>query len=321
MDPMHSPFALMRQALEAGAFNNDWPTMGPTEVLDRFPELASIVVTEFKPVATAADAVALPARHYRPAHQTCEHGLVWIHGGAFVGGDCDMPEAHWVALWLAANGVPVLTLSYRKALFGVSFPAMNDDVSAGWTWANENRKQLGMTALHIGGASAGAALAATTVQRALDSHAPMPSSLLLAYPSVHPQLPTPSDELARALAADFEGMRFPAEVRAEIALNYAGHSAEFSNHYAFAGVRPRLFPPTLIRNAEFDDVRASGERFAEDLAAAGTVVDVAHEPGSTHGYLNAPGDPSALATLSTFKKWITEAQRVPRHPAIHDYGS
>ena len=40
-------------------------------------------------------------------------------------------------------------------------------------------------------------------------------------------------------------------------------------HAALAGL-----PPTTIVNSEYEDLRASGERFAEQLAEAGVAVDV-----------------------------------------------
>ncbi len=41
--------------------------------------------------------------------------LVWAHGGGFVAGDLDMPEADWVARTLAARGVTVVSIDYRLA--------------------------------------------------------------------------------------------------------------------------------------------------------------------------------------------------------------
>ena len=89
-----------------------------------------------------------------------------------------MPEAHWVSLYLAAHGISVLSLDYRKALHGVKYPAPSNDVLAGWQWALENFDALGLgTAddLHLGGASAGAALTAALTGRLRDGAGQMPA--------------------------------------------------------------------------------------------------------------------------------------------------
>lgn len=41
---------------------------------------------------------------------------MWVHGGGFLSGTIDMPEARWVALTLASHRISVLSLEYREAL-------------------------------------------------------------------------------------------------------------------------------------------------------------------------------------------------------------
>jgi len=45
--------------------------------------------------------------------------LLWVHGGAFIGGGLEQHESHAVALAIAAQGRPVVTLQYRLS------PAVN----------------------------------------------------------------------------------------------------------------------------------------------------------------------------------------------------
>ena len=72
-------------------------------------------------------------------------------------------------------------------------------------------------------------------------------------------------------------------------------------HAALAGL-----PPTTIVNSEYDDLPASVERFAEQLAEAGVAVDVYCEAGVLHGHLNTP--PSLLRgsdhTLALFAEAV-----------------
>lgn len=146
----------------------------------------------------------VPARLYSPPGPETDDrdaALVWVHGGAFISGDLDMPESHWVGLALAARGVPVLCVDYRKSIGGVHHPVPSDDVLDAWLWAAGHAADLGARPdrLHLGGASAGGALAAGVTKRLRDGAGRMPASLVLAYPTVHPQVPPPSDELRRAL--------------------------------------------------------------------------------------------------------------------------
>ena len=97
-------------------------------------------------------------------------GLVWAHGGGFVAGDLDMPEADWVARSLAERGITVVSIDYRLVGDGAGrYPAGSDDVLAAWTWTLEHADELGIDPDHValGGASAGANLVTGAVLRLL----------------------------------------------------------------------------------------------------------------------------------------------------------
>jgi acetyl esterase/lipase len=249
----------------------------------------------------------VPARVYRGKSNE-RAGLVWVHGGAFISGDLDMPESHWVAMELAARGIPVLALDYRKAIAGVHHPALSDDVLTGWTAASEFL-DLPFDRLHLGGASAGGNLSAGVAVRLRDESAPRPASLVLVYPVLHPLLPKAGPDAARAAAALPVEARFsPAFTRA-INVNYAGGVENLGDTIAFpANGDLRDLPRTLIMNAEGDDLRASGEAFGHQLADAGVQVTVDFEPGTSHGYLNLPGEPAALSTIDRLAGWLTETR-------------
>jgi acetyl esterase len=246
----------------------------------------------------------LDARLYEPSSPVFA-ALVWNHGGAFAFGDLDMPEADWVARALASEGVAVLSVDYRKAVDGVHFPVPNDDVEAAWRWAVD---RLGTAALpvHLGGASAGAALSAGVAKRLRDCGGPLPASLVLAYPLLHAVPPPPSDELRRALEHAPPGaVLFDEGTTRLIALNYTGSEAALDDPYAFAA-NGHLggLPPVLIVNSEYDTLRASGEAFATALDEAGVDVRVVFEPGTAHGHINEPALPAATRTLDRIVDWL-----------------
>lgn len=236
----------------------------------------------------------IPVRVYRPAETvagTALPGLVWMHGGAFVGGDLEMPESDWVAREICVRGpAVVVAVDYRLARPDRHFPIPHDDVVAAWRWAVGSAAELGIdpARLSIGGASAGANLAAGAALRVRDDRDPVaPAALLLAYPCVHAVLPAASDELEEKMREVPAMLRFlPAGVR-QITEMYVGGPAESAPDYAMPAQADLAgLPPTLVITAEYDDLRPSGEAIAAGLAAAGVDVEMVEEPGMLHGHLN-----------------------------------
>ncbi|MGR0320604.1 alpha/beta hydrolase [Agromyces sp. ZXT2-3] len=177
--------------------------------------------------------------------------LLWAHGGGFVAGDLDMPEADWVARAFAARGVTVVSIDYR--LVGAdganAYPAGSDDVLAAWAWTGAHADELGIDVARVvvGGASAGANLTAGAVLRSLGiaagrraaaasdsaggadrfpdaaveaaprSDAPSagftPAGVFLAYPTLLAVQPAPDAPLRALLDANPDADRFgPARV-------------------------------------------------------------------------------------------------------------
>lgn len=271
-----------------------------------FPELGAVRVE--RPAIDGPHG-PIAGRLYLPEHPIADVALVWAHGGAYIWGDLDMPESNWVGLALAARGIAVLCLDYRKALHGRHHPALSDDVLAGWTWAAAHADALGVTAdrLHLGGASAGANLACGVALRLRDAGRPVPHSLVLAYPTMHADLPEPSPELAATLAAwpGYDPM-LPAIAR-DVNLNHVGSEAGMADPIAFpaAAVLEGL-PPTFIINAELDGLRASAEAFAGELADAGVPVRCELEPGAVHGQLNEPFLDVGQRSLARVASWLLD---------------
>lgn len=286
-----------------GALVTDDP-IDTAGLVGRFPELASVGIAD---VAIAGPHGPVPARRYRRVGTPARSGLVWAHGGAFMFGDLDMPEAHWVGLAVASRGVPVLSIDYRKTLDGVHFPVPSDDVLAAWLWAEAHATEWagGATRLHLGGASAGAALAAGVTKRLRDGAGPLPSSLVLAYGMFHPGLPPVSAEIRASLEARPGSYEFTPAMRDEINAHYTGHPDDLRDPYAFAANGDLgALPPTYLLNSEADTLRASGEAFAAQLVAAGVVTEVEFEPGTGHGHLNEPHIEASWRSVDRIVAWM-----------------
>ncbi|MBT2516812.1 alpha/beta hydrolase fold domain-containing protein [Streptomyces sp. ISL-90] len=267
-------------------------------------------------------------------------GLVWAHGGGFAGGDLDMPEADWVARSLAERGVTVVSVDYRLAGDGCRYPVPSDDVLAAWRWTLEHAGTLGLDPdrLAIGGASAGANLAAGAVLRLLASGGrvaaeprieatlqrsggfdtaaslptqppTVPAGVFLAYPTLLAVQPAPDAALRALLDANPAADRFkPASVRAMYE-TYLGGPVESAPLPAVPGLATpddvRGFPPTLMINGESDELRVSGEVFAATIAAADVPIELHTEPGTEHGHLNRPDLAAASDSLDRVVRWLT----------------
>jgi len=273
---------------------------------DRVVGAAAVDVTDLTIAGRHGD---IPARGYRGATPEAGAALIWAHGGGFVGGDLDMPEAHWVGVELARRGIPVLSIDYTKCLEGVHHPVPSDDVLDAWLFVAGHEDEFGVAPghLHFGGASAGAHLVAGVAKRLRDGAGPMPASLVLAYPNLHPVLPPASEELEAALATGSSAFVFTPAIMRDINLNYAGNEEVFDDVYAYPGNGDVSgLPPVLILNSDADTLRASGERFGEQLADAGVPVRVEFEPGTVHGHLNQPDDPAAVRSIERMADWLSE---------------
>ncbi|QKJ20420.1 alpha/beta hydrolase [Microbacterium hominis] len=270
------------------------PDIDTASLVRRFPHLGSVVMRDLE---IAGPHGPVPVRTYRDASATpTGTGLVWVHGGAFIGGHLDMPESNWVALELAARGIPVIAVDYRKCLAGVHHPVPSDDVIAAWSFARANSAELIGVAperLALGGASAGGALTAGATTRLRDAAAPLPERLVLVYPVLHPNGPAASAEVD------------PESPHGQLTLNYAGSPEALADPHAFAGLGDgHGFPETLIFVCERDDLRPSGEAFAQQLEHVGVPVSLYLEPGAEHGHINEPADPTALPTIDAIADWL-----------------
>jgi acetyl esterase/lipase len=261
---------------------------------------------------------SIPIRVYRPAQQPPLAGVVWLHGGAFIGGDLDMAESEWVAHEIAGSGLLVITVDYRLAPtpawmaphvepnpLGWHFPVASEEVSAAFIWASQCDAAVPLERWTLGGASAGGNLAAGAAMRLRDAGGPAPGALVLAYPLLHKELPPMSPELEAKYETLPINARFSPETVAMINLNYVEDHALLEHPYAFPGGHDlRGLPPTLIVNSDVDSLRASGELFASELAAAAVDTTVLLEPETHHGHLNQPETDGARRTVSRMTDWL-----------------
>ncbi len=256
---------------------------------------------------------AVPVRWYEPWPGSAAvpgPTLLWLHGGGFFRGGLDQPEAHDVARSLAARGVRVATADYRLAPppgLGVAarrlmptrarYPAALDDVLAAYDEVGD-RSPEGVV---VGGASAGACLAAAATLRTIDEGRP-PVGAVFAYGFFHARHPRVAQRRHRSRGR--RGLSHARWALDAMNRNYAGSAAAREERLAFPGGHALTgFPRTLVVTAERDNMRASGDLFATELAGAG--VEVRHDvlPGTRHAFLNRPGLAEFAHTVSLVADW------------------
>ena len=140
-------------------------------------------------------------------------------------GNLDMPEADWTARELAGRaGAVVVTVDYRLCNEAVHYPVPHDDVVAAIRWARENAPSLGIDQgrLCVGGASAGANLAAGAALKLRDADGQLPAHLIFAYGVAHSVIPPMSADHAALMREVPAMLQFPPEATSFLNLNYLG---------------------------------------------------------------------------------------------------
>lgn len=232
---------------------------------------------------------AIPVRLYRhrDADQADRPAVLWLHGGGFVGGSLDWGEAHGLAAELCRRtGALVASVGYRLAGPTRHYPVLLDDVDAAWSWLALQAPLLGADGPRlIGGASAGANLAAANTLRLRDEGARLPDGLLLAYGVFHRPLPAPSPELAQLMHALPAALRF-ADLSGDAVYGAYLPLGAPGRYVAPGSLDLAGLPPVAMLSCEFDDLRASSDAFAEQLEAAGVPLSRRLARGMLHGHLN-----------------------------------
>jgi acetyl esterase len=283
---------------EARAFH---AARGPMRGPQTFDELREVRArrAEQSP-ATDPDAVTITAEAHRRAvpvrviipHGTEPEGVYLdIHGGGFYMDSADRGDIRNRAL-ADSLGVVVVSVDYRLAP-EYPWPAAPDDCETAALWLLDHAaERFGTTRMVIGGASAGATLAMTTLLRLRDRGIGDGfSGAALQFGTYDLSAATP----AGRLIADEYFLRA-----------YIGHVAD----KAVGDISPvfadlRDLPPTLLIIGDSDVVLEDNLAMTARLCAAGNDVDLRIYPESPHGFTAHPTAIAASARRD-IESWIAE---------------
>lgn len=268
----------------------------------------TVVVTD-----RVVDAVApVNVRVYERGASTAPRpAVLWMHGGGFAAGTLDWGEAHAVAAELAQlTDAVVVSADYRWASENSRYPAQLDDVLNAWNWMRDTFPHA--TGYYIGGASAGANLAAGASVRLRDEGSQVPDGMLLAYGVFHfpiPALDLAHERLFTEIPDAFRG-NLDGHIRAF--RNYAGTIHNLSGPAAPGNANLVGMPSAALVICEYDDLRNSSALFALQLEEAGATSRTYLAPGMIHGHLNwFPGStvPEIGASIQFLADSLTEWER------------
>lgn len=231
----------------------------------------------------------VPVRILAPRSGTVRGVYLDIHGGGFYMGLAARGDLHNRAL-VSALGIAVVSVDYRLAPEH-PWPAAPDDCETAALWLlAEAGTRFGTTRVAIGGVSAGATLAMTTLLRLRDRG--------VADPVVGAALQFGAYDLSGRSPA---GRLIDGEFFIQA---YAGHVADRTNpdvSPAYGDLRG--MPPALVVVGSSDILLDDNLAMAARLSAAGGEVDLRVYPESPHGFTFHPTS-MARTALDDIAAWL-----------------
>jgi acetyl esterase len=236
------------------------------------PDVASIVDH-----LIPADGGEIRVRVYTPPGDGPFPGYVYFHGGGWFFGRVDHFDTPCQEIAVGAACV-VASVDFRLAP-EYKFPVQVEDCYAGLRWVADHTDDLAVDAgrLAVGGASAGANLAAAVALMARDRGGPQ---LVLQV------LEVPITDLAGALPSmleNGEGYVLTAADLQGFIDYYLAAPTDATDPYASPMCADLSgLPPAVVTTMEFDPLRDDGEAYAAKLSAAGVPTVAKRWAGQIH---------------------------------------
>lgn len=227
----------------------------------------------------------LPIRIYRPSEENNLPALVFFHGGGWVLNFLDIYEP--ALRKIAKNGnFLIIAVDYQKAPEH-SYPAPLDDCYATLKWVIENAKDLGvdLTAVGVGGDSAGGNLASSVALKASNEQLISLAFQLLIYPCNDYQMNYPSaTNYSQGYGLTTQAMKWFWD-------QYLSKVEDQEDPYAVPVKANSLrgVAPAILIAAEFDPLTDDVKNYYQKLIKDSVPAIYKEFAGQIHGFFNLSG--------------------------------
>ncbi|WP_413665298.1 alpha/beta hydrolase [Microbulbifer sp. CNSA002] len=252
----------------------------------------------------SSDQEEIQLRWYQKENSKPGSAILYIHGGGLICHDISRYDLV-IAKYVAASGVPFLSVNYRKAP-EFPYPIPIDDCYRAFVWLVQHSQELSIDPTRIGimGDSAGGGLAAALTIVARDKKGPSLARQILLYPMLDDRTVTPDPELLPFIIWTYED-------------NLTGWTAYLGNQVGSPAVSPHAaparlqdakgLPPAFIDVGELDIFRDEDIQYAQLLTDAGVSTELHVRPGVIHSWeLFAPDIPVSQRALADRVRVIQE---------------
>lgn len=236
----------------------------------------------------AADGRSVPLRIHTPVDKAVNGVFLEIHGGGFYMGSAAGSDLRNRRL-ADALGITVVSVDYRLAPEH-PWPAAPDDCETAALWLVEHAgHRFGTTNLAVGGFSAGATLAMTTLLRLRDRGITAFDCAVLQFGTYDLSAQTPA---GRLIADEYFLEAYAGAAPDRTDPDLSPIYADLAN-----------LPPTLMVVGDADILLQDNLAMAARLSASRVDVDLRVYPDSPHGFTGHP-TPMAQAALDDIDTWL-----------------
>lgn len=295
LDDLAASRLVMAKLAERAGLPEDSPVSIEVRAIPGPAELPAVGLRIFTP-PSAGDR-ALPA-------------LLWIHGGGYVMGSAADTDSRLGEL-AERVGCVVVAVDYRLAPEH-PYPAALDDCAAALAWLAANPEGLGVDSgrIALGGASAGAGLAAALAQRTRDEQGTRPVFQLLIYPMLDDRNEQPSTH-----AITDPGL-WNRETNLKAWRMYLGEAGQNRKgpSYAVPARSEHLaaLPPAFVAVGDLDLFLDENINYAQRLLQAGVPTELHVYTGAIHGFdMLAPASSLAVRLNADMEAALQRALNTP----------
>jgi len=227
----------------------------------------------------------LPIRIYRPSEENNLPALVFFHGGGWVLNFLDIYEP--ALRKIAKNGnFVIIAVDYQKAPEH-PYPAPLNDCYATLKWVIENATELGidLTAIGVGGDSAGGNLASSVALKASEEQLISLAFQLLIYPCNDYQMDYPSaTNYSQGYGLTTQAMKWFWD-------QYLSKVEDQQDPYAVPAKANSLrgVAPAILIAAEFDPLTDDVKNYYQKLIKNSVPAIYKEFAGQIHGFFNLSG--------------------------------